>query len=385
MQAVTIRQPEKFIADVSQELKASLTSQAARVIEVSDALAPAYAKASTLELTDDEVARLTAPFPDEAVEIRPHDGLIYLPHILISGRLNQVFKPGKWSLICRRHWLEGQTMYAEYVLVIRGCFVGESVGGHNYVPSNPKMNYSDALESTAAEALRRICGKRLECGSQVWHPEYARQWVAKYAVQDRGKWGRKAFTAVSSHSDAVPASVKPPAVKTPGNPIQAPPEANPEERKTRFLALFKGMESYAFEEFVERSWILCTEDLADIHVDSVPKTLKAVNAVVTAVKMRAGIVDEPPVTTPAEPTPNVSGCEQITGVIDQVTTKSGKSDRGPWTCYGIRIGDFWANTFSDTIGKTAQKLKGHEVTVYYSAGKIGNDIRALSGTTDLLP
>src|SRR6266496_3180169 len=129
IEALTVRQPENLVEDTRAGIKASLTPQTARVLEVTDALAPAYAKASTLELTDEEVDRLTAPFPDEAVEIRPHDGLIYLPHILISGRLNQVFKPGKWSLICRRHWLEGQTMYGEYVLVIRGCFVGESVGG----------------------------------------------------------------------------------------------------------------------------------------------------------------------------------------------------------------------------------------------------------------
>src|SRR6266496_980212 len=346
IEALTVRQPENLVEDTRAGIKASLTPQTARVLEVTDALAPAYAKASTLELTDEEVARLTAPFPDEAVEIRPHDGLIYLPHILISGRLNQVFKPGKWSLICRRHWLEGQTMYAEYVLVIRGCFVGESVGGHNYVPSNPKMNYSDALESTAAEALRRICGKRLECGSQVWHPEYARQWVAKYAVQNRGKWGRKAFTAVSSHSDAVPASVKPPAVKTPGNPIQAPPEANPEERKTRFLALFKGMESYAFEEFIERDWILDMEELSDISPQSVPKTLKAVNEVVAAVKARARMVDEAPVTSKADSMPDLTGCETVSGTLNKINVKQGESKNGPWVNYGLQIVDIWLGTFS---------------------------------------
>jgi hypothetical protein len=168
------------------------TSQQLRIMEVSQALEPAYQKASTLELTDEEIAALTAPFPDEAIEIRPHDGLIYLPHINISDRLNKVFKPGKWALICRRHWVQEGTMYGEYVMLVRGCFIGESVGGHPYYqPNNPKTNYSDTLESTAAEALRRIAGKRLSCGSQVWHPDYARDWVAKHAFQQGGRWMRR--------------------------------------------------------------------------------------------------------------------------------------------------------------------------------------------------
>lgn len=167
------------------------TAQELRVLEVSEALLPAYQRASTLELTEDEIKALMAPFADEFIEIRPHDGLIYIPHIHISDRLNQVLKPGKWALVCRRHWLEGGTMYGEYILLIRGCYVGESVGGHAYQPNNPKTNFSDSLESTAGEALRRIAGKRLSCGSQVWNPEYARQWVAKYAAQVRGRWEKR--------------------------------------------------------------------------------------------------------------------------------------------------------------------------------------------------
>lgn len=164
------------------------TPQQMRVMEVSQALEPAYARASTLELTDGEIEQLMAPFPDAIVDIRPHDGLIYISHIHISNRLNKIFKPGKWSLICRRHWLEGTTMYGEYVLLIRGCFVGESIGGHPYVASNPKTNYSDALEATAGEALRRICGKRLSCGSQVWEGDYAKNWVSTFAHKKGTSW-----------------------------------------------------------------------------------------------------------------------------------------------------------------------------------------------------
>lgn len=203
----------------------ALTAQQARIGEINGLLAPAYEKASTLELSDPEIAALLAPFPDNVVEVRPNDGLIYIPHIHISNRLNAVLKPGRWSLVCRRHWLGDSIMYGEYVLLIRGCFIGESVGGHPYIASNPKTNYSDALESTAAEALRRICGKRLGIGAQVWDPDYARRWCAAWSVKEAGRTVKRqqpldlaAKTGSVPHTSepAPPASAPAPRDSSPG-------------------------------------------------------------------------------------------------------------------------------------------------------------------------
>jgi hypothetical protein len=251
-------------ASISKTVAPAMSAQQARVQEVTDALAPAYLKASTLELSDAEIEALQAIFPDCAVEIRPHDGLIWIPHIHISNRLNKVFRPGKWATICRRHWVDRQTivpkvkgevpydistMYGEYVLVVRGCFVGESIGGHPYQPNNPKTNFSDALESTRAEALRRICGKTLGCGSQVWDPSYSREWVQKYAFQQHGKWQRKALaqepshppashpprqsgTPSSAHSRAAAGQSTPQQAPTPARAQSAPGQACPKCRGT---------------------------------------------------------------------------------------------------------------------------------------------------------
>lgn len=193
-QAVTVRDAVTALEPIKDQTQPSApqrTSQECRVLEVSEALLPAYQKASTLELSDAEVEALMAPFPDEVVECRPHDGLLYIPHICVSDRLNRIFKPGKWALIRRREWFSEGTMFAEYVLLIRGAFVGESIGGHPFARNNPKINYSDVLESTAAEALRRICGKRLSCGSQVWNPEYCRQWEERFRFYANGKYGKR--------------------------------------------------------------------------------------------------------------------------------------------------------------------------------------------------
>lgn len=293
-QAVAVREPAKPEPSSSQQL---------RTVEVSQALEPAYAKASQLELTDAEIAALTEPFPDSAVEIRPHDGLIYIPHIEISNRLNKVLKPGKWALVCRRHWLENSVMYGEHVLLIRGCFVGESVGGHPYVASNPKTNYSDSLESTAAEALRRICGKRLSCGSQVWVPEYARQWVAKYGVQERGKWYKRTNPSGQSQpadpqpdpeDDNVSFETLPPA-KTPQDapaanttsvkpkssaPAKPAPAAGAieatEEQKAKLIAQLEAEPEGRLKAtlyYIEIGAILPTEKLEDVGLRFIPRTV----------------------------------------------------------------------------------------------------------------
>lgn len=150
------------------------TARENRVIEISAALEPAYAKAGTLELTEQESKDLVAPFEDSIVEKRPHDGLYYIPHIHISDRLTRIFGPGRWTMLRRWENIENNTIFCEWVMIVRGVYIGESIGGHQYHPNNPKQNYSDALESTRGEALRRIAAKYLACGSQVWNPAYCR-------------------------------------------------------------------------------------------------------------------------------------------------------------------------------------------------------------------
>lgn len=300
------------------------TSQQMRVIEVATALEPAYAKASTLELSDDEIEALMAPFPDNIVEIRPHDGLIYIPHIHISNRLNMIFKPGKWALVCRRHWLEGNIMYGEYVLLIRGCFVGESIGGHQYVSTNAKMNFSDALESTAAEALRRICGKRLSCGSQLWEPEYARQWQSRHAVQMRnGKWERR-FT----DGDAAP-------------PLERRPDPD---------------------------WMKDDDQIPGAEVDA--RTPQGDNA------------DLPlPVEKEAEAAMGKALEKKpiqkfASGVLERLAEKPTKKRGG--VRYGVMLdGERWYNHFSATIQENATALKGSKVNVSYFETQYGNDLTAI--------
>lgn len=55
----------------------------------------------------------------------------------------------------------------------------------------------------------------------------------------------------------------------------------------------------------------------------------------------------------------------LRGKIETTSLKEGKSKKGPWSLWGIKIEGEWVNTFSNTIGQSAQKNKGNDVTLFY--------------------
>jgi hypothetical protein len=166
-------------------------------------LSGAYAGASTLKLKPNEIKDLTEPFPDDAIEIRPFDGIIYISHMLLRERLWKVFGPTEVAEICRERFIRSDSneIAVDLVLMARGKFLAEGVGTAKYFPNNAKGSFGDTVESAWSEALRRCC-KKFGVGTQVWRPQYVREWLANNAVQYQGKWQRK---------DSAPA---PPARKT---------------------------------------------------------------------------------------------------------------------------------------------------------------------------
>ena len=184
------------------------TESNSRQAEISEALKLAYAKAGLLKTTKAEAKKLTKPFPDGEIEIRP-DGFIYIPHIFLSDRLNRVFGPGACAIIPRYHKLDDETQIVtgEFVLLIRGCYVGESIGEKKF--DLLKDKYRDAVETARAEALRSICGKMISCGNQVWQPAFVARWKKKNAETYRGVdnelyWRRKGSAGVEKEFSAPP-------------------------------------------------------------------------------------------------------------------------------------------------------------------------------------
>lgn len=368
------------VALPASEIKGNPTAQELRVVEVSEALLPAYQKASTLELTEAEVAAIMAPFPDDAVEIRPHDGLIYLPHICISDRLNQVLNPGKWSLVCRRHWLEGNTMYGEYIMLIRGCYVGESVGGHPYQPNNPKTNYSDTLESTAAEALRRIAGKRLSCGSQVWHPPYARDWVAKNAVEQGGKWRKRPQNAPGLAEPPPPPRQSTPQAPSPAAPAQPP--AAPRHATTATLQwMLKEIKAaiggenrrIAEEYFVKCGQLLPTESIDELPLRFVPINKTQLAALVQCIaNFEAGgdavsAFEQNPQDLPPKPTKTPAPAPAKPVEVPRDSNPDPNSPDAPWRSFPMPWGKEAGTNLADLDKKYLYGLwANYEVETEYN-------------------
>jgi hypothetical protein len=148
-----------------------------------------------LKLKPNEVQQLTKPFPDECVEIRPFDGIIYISHMLLRQRLWEVFGPTEVAEICRERAMRPDTneIMVDLVLMARGKFLAEAIGTAKWFPNNPKQSFGDAIESAWSEALRRCC-KRIWVGTDVWKPDFVRRWLAENAVEFQGKWRRKDAT-----------------------------------------------------------------------------------------------------------------------------------------------------------------------------------------------
>ena len=161
----------------------------AKALAVANLTISCYQRASQLPMTAEERAALLAPFADECFKLGAggNASLIYLEHPYLRNRLNEVFGPGQWAPIPRSRWGEhftakkgtpGIRVYVEVMLVIRGCFVGESIGSMEYYPDNGATDYADAVEGVKTEGLRR-CIKELGVGLQAWEKDFAKEWLKR--------------------------------------------------------------------------------------------------------------------------------------------------------------------------------------------------------------
>lgn len=172
------------VADANKQLQDTVRSEA-----VADLTRLAITKAGTLQLSPDESKRLMADFPDEAFQkgAGGKDNLIYLEHAALRDRLNEVLGLGQWAIIVRENWFEnftsakgshGVRVYSKVMLLVRGCYVSESVGDMDYYPGNPNQNKGDAIEGSKTAAFRR-CAKEFGVGLQAWRKEWCAGWMQR--------------------------------------------------------------------------------------------------------------------------------------------------------------------------------------------------------------
>lgn len=154
-------------------------------------------------LGDDDYGELTRAFPDSDVEIARDTGLLYIPGYKIIDRLNSVLGHCGWTtIIDGAPKIEGDCVTIKLTLVIRGAAVGEGFGSCRLM--GKPYTLADSIDGAVTDAIRRIAGKRLGIGSQVWNKEYCRSWVGKYAtknvVNGRTVWEKNlsAFSRIES-------------------------------------------------------------------------------------------------------------------------------------------------------------------------------------------
>lgn len=397
----------------------ALTPQQARIEAVGNVLHKAIEKASTLCLTSDESKALQADFPDEAFTLGAggDPNLIYIEHPDLRDRFNQVLGLGQWAVIrSRPHWAElftyydkhtksekqGTRIYSDCALVIRGCFVSEAIGSMDYYP-NQRTNFGDAAEGADSAAFRR-CAKKFGVGLQAWKKDFCTGWMQR-------------------HRNPRPVQVAKPV------PKPAPIPETPEQKRQRFIEMFRPYASYALDYWREIGILLPNEDpftdIEDYRLDKVPVSQRTVDKMLEEVKKLAGVGKPPecPQCKASDYTEtkqgnktvwrcnqckhewqSVSGTEQsagevleqlepkakpipedalsLAGTIMTITEKKGtKTDQQgkihPWTRYGIKDNNGnWYNTFSDTLGAKAKEIRDSKQTCQfiYTEGKYGRDL-----------
>jgi hypothetical protein len=248
----------------SQPIQPATAAQA-KVDAVASLTMSAYAKASTLNLTSEEIEKLQAEFPDEAFKAGASgkEHLIYIEHAYLRDRLNQVFGPGQWAIIPRNRWaedfrtaknVEASRVYVEAMLLIRGCFVAEAVGDMVYYKNNDSQNYGDAVEGAKTAALRR-CAKELGIGLQAWKKDFCEGW-----------WQRK--------RGGKPAPQKaPPPTRPAATTKQATQSTGATEAHKRvFLQRIEPVKDAARALFITWGWITTERGLDAIPLEKVPAT-----------------------------------------------------------------------------------------------------------------
>lgn len=130
---------------------------------------------------------LLAPVPRDEIEVRP-DGLPYWPEMRYRQRLTAAVGPGAWAIKAPEDRIrfdpEKNVIERSVALYIYGRFIGETIGEQQYFPENSEMTFATAAEGAKSNGLMRIM-KDIPVASELWIPEYSRQWVEEYC---EGVW-----------------------------------------------------------------------------------------------------------------------------------------------------------------------------------------------------
>lgn len=181
--------------------------------EVASSVTDPYSGLAASPFSSTAQAVLRAQLRDDEIEIRPDDGMIYLPGVRYRERLAEAFGVGGWGIRPKGEpKVNGTQVFYTGQLVILGRFVSEAMGEGKWIANNPKSSYGTALESAKTDCLTRCC-KDLGIASKLWDPTFSRRWRAKWAVRvpnpDPDRFGRSQEVWIRRDDDCAPDNVRP--------------------------------------------------------------------------------------------------------------------------------------------------------------------------------
>lgn len=281
-----------------------------------------YGTASSLKITERESGILAAPVNVEAeAEVRP-DGLVFMPQVFYRRRLNQAFGPGQWALMPVSDWRrDGNHLYREYALIVRGCFVAESMGEAEYQETNDNMTWGDATEAVKSDALKRCC-KDLGIGSECWDRRFTDSFLVNHCVRvHRSKQKNPRYAWAWRRKDA------PPFYDEDG---QASGIAQP-QRKSESQSKAQDPTAAEVAEMDRREKEAAEREAAEVASQQ------------DAAADQGAWVDQ-------------EG-NWIAGTVEFLNEKSGTGKRGAWKKVGTKINGHWVNAFDTKIQDALREAK----------------------------
>lgn len=153
--------------------------------------------------------------------------------------------------------------------------------------------------------------------------------------------------------------------QTPGEPVECWPLSHTPTTKAQAERMFAEIQAFGVDENTQNAGMPVSSDENPVPVTSDEQTGSEAPEGSQDYPRGAGV----------EPEQSDDGVETITGKLEAVSVKEGKTSNGKkWTKYGLKINGEWINSFSNTLGKLAQQDKGSMVRVQFKRGDKGCDL-----------
>ncbi len=216
------------------------------------------------------------------------------------------------------------------------------------VSSNTTANFPHGTGSIATSPATQApaAGVSPSAPAQVATEEQRQRWIAE--LKRRGEYA----VGYCQDKEWLLPPAGPPGDQTPGEPIELLEARHVPTTKREAVAILAELDSLLPEDFVITN---APPAAAPQPAQSEPELIEEIVGDEQELEQEIGI-------------------EIVTGKLEMVSEKTGRSKQGAWVRYGLKVGNDWYGTFDKVLGELAKKDKGHAVTIQFRRGDKGNDL-----------